>query len=49
MEADIRNWLPRVLDEPEPRIAETCEHVVRNFDPCISCSTHFLRLTLERR
>lgn len=49
MEADIRNWLPRVLDEQEPRIAATCEHVVRNFDPCISCSTHFLRLTLERR
>ena len=21
-----------------------CEHLVRNFDPCISCSTHFLRL-----
>ena len=21
-----------------------CEHVIRNYDPCISCSVHFLRL-----
>jgi len=26
-----------------------CEKVIRNYDPCISCSTHFLTLDLERR
>jgi coenzyme F420-reducing hydrogenase alpha subunit len=49
MERDVREWLPRVLAADEAHIARTCEHVIRNFDPCISCSTHFLRLTLEGR
>ncbi|MCB1748036.1 MAG: nickel-dependent hydrogenase large subunit [Gammaproteobacteria bacterium] len=26
-----------------------CEQAVRNYDPCISCSTHFLQLSVERR
>ena len=25
-----------------------CEQAVRNYDPCISCATHFLRVTVER-
>ena len=25
-----------------------CERAIRNHDPCISCSTHFLELTVER-
>ncbi len=25
------------------------EQMVRNYDPCISCSTHFLDLRFERR
>ena len=24
------------------------ETVIRNYDPCISCATHFLRLRIER-
>jgi sulfhydrogenase subunit alpha len=30
------------------RSAHRCEQTVRNYDPCISCATHFLKLTLER-
>jgi coenzyme F420-reducing hydrogenase alpha subunit len=26
-----------------------CERTIRNYDPCISCSTHFLDLTMDRR
>jgi sulfhydrogenase subunit alpha len=26
-----------------------CEHAIRNYDPCISCSTHFLTLKVDRR
>jgi coenzyme F420-reducing hydrogenase alpha subunit len=26
-----------------------CEQTIRNYDPCISCATHFLRLEVERR
>jgi coenzyme F420-reducing hydrogenase gamma subunit len=25
-----------------------CEQAIRNYDPCISCATHFLKLTVER-
>jgi coenzyme F420-reducing hydrogenase alpha subunit len=30
------------------RILGICEKVIRNYDPCISCDTHFLRLTVDR-
>ena len=26
-----------------------CEQAIRNYDPCISCATHFLDLTVDRR
>jgi coenzyme F420-reducing hydrogenase alpha subunit len=26
-----------------------CEQAIRNYDPCISCATHFLDLTIDRR
>ena len=48
IEDDLRHWLPRLLDRPEQEMTLACEHLVRNYDPCISCSTHFLRLVLER-
>ena len=25
-----------------------CEQAIRNYDPCISCATHFLKLNVER-
>ncbi|HEX7448236.1 MAG TPA: Ni/Fe hydrogenase subunit alpha [Pirellulales bacterium] len=48
IEEDLRHWLPRVLDCDEDAMGESCAHLVRNYDPCISCSTHALRLTIER-
>jgi coenzyme F420-reducing hydrogenase alpha subunit len=33
------------LDEATRR----AEHAIRNYDPCISCSTHFLTLRFEGR
>jgi sulfhydrogenase subunit alpha len=48
MEADLRGFLPRVLDRPDDELARLAEMVVRNYDPCISCATHFLRLDVER-
>jgi coenzyme F420-reducing hydrogenase alpha subunit len=35
------------LDLPEDQLQWRCEQAVRNYDPCISCSTHFLRLDLS--
>ena len=49
IEDDLRHWLPRLLDRPEAEITLACERLVRNYDPCISCSTHFLKLKIERR
>jgi len=37
------------LQRPENELRRRGEAVIRNYDPCISCATHFLRLTLDRR
>jgi coenzyme F420-reducing hydrogenase alpha subunit len=34
------------LDDAE--LTRQCEQAIRNYDPCISCSAHFLDLTVER-
>ncbi|MEU0398019.1 nickel-dependent hydrogenase large subunit [Streptomyces sp. NPDC006208] len=36
-------------DADDAVLTALCERVIRNHDPCISCSTHFLDLTVERR
>ncbi|HEX5902546.1 MAG TPA: Ni/Fe hydrogenase subunit alpha [Actinomycetota bacterium] len=48
MEEDLRGFLPGVLDRPDDELTRLCEMVVRNYDPCISCATHFLRLEIDR-
>ncbi|MGZ8585428.1 MAG: Ni/Fe hydrogenase subunit alpha, partial [Actinomycetota bacterium] len=48
MERDLREFLPGVLDRPDQELTRLCEMVVRNYDPCISCATHFLRVDVER-
>ncbi|MCP9468821.1 MAG: Ni/Fe hydrogenase subunit alpha [Nitrospira sp.] len=48
IEEDLRLFLPRVLNEADEAIALSCEKVIRCYDPCISCATHFLKLELQR-
>jgi len=48
MERDLREYLPGVLDRSDEELTHAAEMVVRNYDPCISCATHFLRLDIER-
>jgi sulfhydrogenase subunit alpha len=48
MEDDLKAILPGVLDQSEAEIAQVCEKLIRTYDPCISCSTHFVKLRLER-
>jgi len=48
IENDLRTFLPNVLSGDDAAVASGCERLVRSFDPCISCSTHFLKVTLER-
>jgi len=37
------------LDHEDSALRLHCEKVIRNYDPCISCATHFLRLDVERQ
>jgi sulfhydrogenase subunit alpha len=49
IEQDLRQLLqPTLLQQSDAQIALECEKFVRNYDPCISCSTHFLKLHLVR-
>jgi coenzyme F420-reducing hydrogenase alpha subunit len=47
MEEDLARFAPSVLHLPEDEAAWECERVVRSYDPCISCATHFLKLNIE--
>jgi len=49
MEADVAAFAQRNLALADEDLQLRCEQVIRNYDPCISCSTHFLRLTVDRR
>jgi coenzyme F420-reducing hydrogenase alpha subunit len=48
IEDDLRAYLPSVAALDDPEATRRCEHLIRNYDPCISCATHFLKLKLER-
>ncbi|MEJ2685699.1 MAG: Ni/Fe hydrogenase subunit alpha [Gammaproteobacteria bacterium] len=37
------------LDDDDRELRRLCETVIRNYDPCISCATHFLDLRISRR
>lgn len=48
IEDDLRDYLPLILSDDDAVTARHCERLVRCYDPCISCSTHFLKLTVQR-
>jgi len=48
MEDDLWALVPQVLDRPLEEATWRCEQLVRNYDPCISCATHFLKVTIHR-
>lgn len=48
IEDDLLHFVPRVASRPEEEMTWQCEQAVRNYDPCISCATHFLKLKVER-
>lgn len=48
VEDDLRRFVQDRLDLDDRRLTHDCEQAIRNYDPCISCATHFLDLTVER-
>jgi coenzyme F420-reducing hydrogenase alpha subunit len=49
MEHDLRRVAADIVQLPDAEAALRAEHVIRNYDPCISCATHFLKLKVEGR
>ena len=50
IEEDLRLSLQALgLDHSDEELRLRGEMVIRNYDPCISCATHFLNLTVTRR
>jgi coenzyme F420-reducing hydrogenase alpha subunit len=48
IEADLAAFAPRVLDLPMEIATHRLEQLIRSYDPCISCATHFLDLSVEQ-
>jgi sulfhydrogenase subunit alpha len=48
IEEDLRAVVERHVDLPDDELTLRCEQAIRNHDPCISCATHFLDLTVDR-
>ncbi len=49
IEDDLKQSLERFgLHRPDAELRRLGEQVIRNYDPCISCSTHFLKLKVRR-
>ena len=47
IEDDLRHFLPDVLHLSNEEVALGCERLIRSYDPCISCATHFLKLNIQ--
>ncbi len=45
IENDLRELAPSLVDDSDEEAAFKCEQLIRNYDPCISCSVHFLKFT----
>jgi coenzyme F420-reducing hydrogenase alpha subunit len=48
IEEDLCEVASRALDLPDDALRDRCEQTIRNYDPCISCSCHFLKLVVHR-
>jgi coenzyme F420-reducing hydrogenase alpha subunit len=46
VEKDMAAYLPLIIDKSEDEIRLAMEMLIRAYDPCISCSTHFLNVKL---
>jgi sulfhydrogenase subunit alpha len=49
IENDLRHYVEQAIDLPDDQLTWQCEQAIRNYDPCISCATHFLKLHIERK
>ena len=48
IEHDLFHFVEANLDLSDDELRHRSEQLIRNYDPCISCATHFLDLTVDR-
>jgi coenzyme F420-reducing hydrogenase alpha subunit len=48
IEKDLTSFVGDWLNLPDKDLQYRCEQAIRNYDPCISCSAHFLKLDVDR-
>ncbi|MCL4465875.1 MAG: Ni/Fe hydrogenase subunit alpha [Chloroflexi bacterium] len=48
IEQDLRDYVPGLLHLPDEQVTLKAEAMVRNYDPCISCSSHALKVRVRR-
>jgi coenzyme F420-reducing hydrogenase alpha subunit len=48
IEEDLHGVVARYAALTDDKLRHVCEQAIRNYDPCISCATHFLDLKVER-
>ena len=48
IENDLWAFVPEHMDQTDDQLQWQCEQAIRNYDPCISCATHFLKLDVDR-
>jgi coenzyme F420-reducing hydrogenase alpha subunit len=48
IESDLQLFVNKNIGLPNDKLTWQCEQAVRNYDPCISCSCHFLKLHIDR-
>ena len=47
IEADMRKLVAANIDLDREKLTWRVEQAIRNYDPCISCATHFVRIAWE--
>jgi sulfhydrogenase subunit alpha len=48
IESDLFKYVQKHIKLSDSKLTWQCEQAIRNYDPCISCATHFLKLNIER-
>ena len=48
IESDLREYITQHMNLSNEKLTWQCEQAIRNYDPCISCATHFLKVKIDR-
>ena len=46
IEAAIKDWVSKNTDKSKEELSQEIQQIIRAYDPCMSCATHFLKLRI---